>query len=62
MHLEKFAWQEGYGAFTVSPSQAAAVSAYIGNQEEHHRKKTFQEEYIAFLKKCGVEYDERFLW
>ena len=51
MHLEKFAWQEGYGAFTVSPSQAAAVSAYIGNQEEHHRKKTFQEEYIAFLKK-----------
>jgi REP element-mobilizing transposase RayT len=57
-----FSWQEGYGAFTVSASQIEAVKNYIANQEEHHRKKTFQEEYIEFLKQSGVEYDKRYLW
>jgi len=57
-----FGWQEGYGAFTVSASQLLAVREYISKQEEHHRKRTFQEEYVELLKKCGVEYDERFLW
>jgi len=57
-----FAWQEGYGAFTVSVSQLDKTIAYINNQETHHRKKTFQEEYLEFLKKHGVEYDKRYLW
>jgi REP element-mobilizing transposase RayT len=57
-----FSWQEGYGAFTVSASQIAAVKHYINNQEEHHRKKTFQEEYVEFLKASGIEYDEEYLW
>lgn len=60
--LRVFAWQEGYGAFTVSPSQVAAVSRYIRNQEEHHRKKTFEEEYVELLRLSGVEFDERYLW
>ena len=57
-----FAWQDGYGAFTVSSSLIEKVRSYIAHQEEHHRKKTFQEEYLEFLKQCGVEYDERYLW
>lgn len=57
-----FALQEGYGAFTVSPSQRETVGEYIAKQEGHHRKKTFQEEYLELLKRCGVEYDERYLW
>jgi putative transposase len=57
-----FSWQEGYGAFTVSASQIKAVKNYIANQEERHRKKTFQEEYLEFLKQSGLEYDERHLW
>ena len=59
--LKEFAWQEGYGAFTVSPSQIEAVKHYITLQAEHHRKRTFQEEYIEFLRQSGVAYDERFL-
>ena len=59
---KRFAWQEGYGAFTVSESNREAVKHYIANQEEHHRTKSFQEEYLAFLKKHGVQYDERYLW
>ena len=62
MGLHEFAWQEGYGAFTVSVSQLDAVKSYIDQQEEHHRVKTYQEEYVEFLHKCGVEYDERYLW
>jgi REP element-mobilizing transposase RayT len=62
MQYEKFYWQDGYGIFSVSPSQLDKVVAYIDNQEEHHRKKTFQEELLAFLKKHNVEYDERYLW
>jgi putative transposase len=57
-----FAWQRGYAAFSVSTSLIQENVAYIGNQKEHHRKKTFQEEYVSFLKKNRVDYDERYLW
>jgi len=57
-----FSWQEGYGAFSVSVSHVPEAVAYIANQAEHHRKKTFREEYVAFLKKHDVDYDERHLW
>ena len=57
-----FAWQEKYGAFTVSASRVDSVVQYIQGQEAHHRKKTFQEEFLALLKKHRVEYDERYLW
>ena len=59
--LTGFAWQDGYGAFTVSQSQLDAVREYIRNQEEHHRTKNFAEEYRAFLERHQVEFDERFL-
>jgi REP element-mobilizing transposase RayT len=59
---EGFAWQDGYGAFTVSASNVEEVAQYIRNQKEHHRHRTFQEEYIAFLKKHGVSYDERYVF
>jgi len=57
-----FEWQEGYGAFTVGISQVPDTRPYIINQREHHRTKTFQEEYIAFLEKHGIEYDPRYVW
>ena len=57
-----FAWQEGYGAFSVSRFQIEDVKRYIRIQEEHHRKKTFQEEYLDLLRESGIEFDERFLW
>jgi len=57
-----FEWQDGYGAFTVSVSLLETVRNYIALQEEHHRKKTFQEEYVELLQRSGVEYDERYLW
>jgi putative transposase len=57
-----FYWQRGYGAFSVSPSQLDALLRYVGDQEEHHRNRTFQEEYREFLRKHGVEYDERYVW
>jgi putative transposase len=60
--FKHFNWQEGYGAFSVSVSRVDETIAYINNQEEHHRIKSFQEEYIAFLIKHGIEYDERYLW
>jgi REP element-mobilizing transposase RayT len=58
----KFSWQEGYGAFSYSHSQIKNVYEYIANQEEHHRKKTFKEEYLDFLHKFEIEYDEKFLF
>jgi len=58
----KFAWQTGYGAFSVSESQVSRVKQYIAGQEEHHRTMTFQEEFLAFLKKNRIEYDERYIW
>lgn len=57
-----FAWQAGYGAFAVSESNVPAVNEYIARQPEHHRRKTFQEEYRAFLKRHGMAYDERYVW
>ena len=58
----KFNWQEGFGAFSYSRSQIDTVIKYILNQEEHHKKKTFKEEYIDFLKKFEIEYDEKYLF
>jgi len=60
--MRGFAWQDGYGAFTVSKSKIIDVKTYIEGQSEHHQKLTFQEEYIALLKRHGIEYDERYLW
>ena len=60
--LRAFAWQSGYGAFSVSQSNADAVHAYIATQEEHHRHVSFQEEYAQFLKRHGITYDERYVW
>ena len=57
-----FGWQSGYGAFSVSQSHVTNVIKYIRGQEAHHRKKTFQEEFVIFLKKHGIEYDERYIW
>jgi REP element-mobilizing transposase RayT len=60
--LKNFYWQDGYGTFSVNPAEVDVVSAYIENQHEHHRKVTFKEEYLAFLEKYGIEYDERYVW
>jgi putative transposase len=60
--LHDFAWQEGYAAFTVSQSQVETVRRYIAGQERHHRKQTYQDEFIALLKKHEIEFDERYLW
>lgn len=57
-----FAWQKGYGAFSVSPSNIDAVRKYVLNQETHHRRYSFQEEYLKLLKSTGVYFDERHLW
>jgi len=57
-----FAWQSGYGAFAVSESNVESVRQYIANQREHHQKKTFQDEYRAFLKRHNVAFDERYVW
>ena len=57
-----FAWQEGYGAFSVGPIQVSEVIKYIAGQKEHHRKISFQEEFISLLQKYGIEYDERYIW
>ena len=59
---KKFEWQEGYGAFSVSASQVPKTIAYINNQKEHHRKKTFQEEFLELLTKHGIEYDQRYVF
>jgi REP element-mobilizing transposase RayT len=59
---ENFYWQDGYGAFSVNPSEVDVVISYIANQHQHHSTKTFQDEYRAFLKKYNVEYDEKYLW
>jgi len=59
---ENFYWQDGYGIFSVNPSEIETVIKYIENQYEHHTKRTFQEELLGFLKKYNVEYDERYLW
>jgi REP element-mobilizing transposase RayT len=60
--LATFAWQSGYGAFAVSESHVSTVRDYISRQREHHQRKTFQEEYRAFLEKHQITYDERYVW
>ncbi|MBL7077983.1 MAG: IS200/IS605 family transposase [Kiritimatiellae bacterium] len=61
MGSKDFGWQEGYGAFTVSPNARDKVRSYIANQEEHHRTQTFREELVALLERAGVDYDARWL-
>tara|TARA_R110002096_G_scaffold11515_2_gene42330 strand:- start:122 stop:511 length:390 start_codon:yes stop_codon:yes gene_type:complete len=58
----KFAWQVGYGWFSVSPPDLDVAMGYLRNQKEHHKVTTFQEEYLKFLKKYQVDFDERYLW
>jgi REP element-mobilizing transposase RayT len=60
--LRNFYWQDGYGTFSVNPSETDIVIQYIENQHEHHKKKTFQDEYRTFLKKYNVEYNEKYVW
>lgn len=60
--LKTFYWQNGYGAFSINPTEVDTVIDYIENQHIHHANKTFQDEYRAFLKKYEVEYDERYVW
>ena len=59
--IPQFAWQSGYGAFTVSPTVRKDVRQYIANQEEHHRHSSFKDELVRFLKKADVEYDQQYL-
>ncbi|MCL2289822.1 MAG: IS200/IS605 family transposase [Bacteroidetes bacterium] len=61
-HYKNFAWQGGYSGYSVSQSKVGIVSNYIEHQKEHHRKITFQEEYLQFLKKYRIDYDEKYLW
>jgi putative transposase len=60
--LTAFSWQRGYGCFSVGPTDLDALCAYIDNQEEHHKTRTFQDEFRMFLKKYGVAYDEAYVW
>jgi REP element-mobilizing transposase RayT len=59
--MHDFAWQEGYGAFTIGVSQIEQTKRYIENQEEHHRKKSFRKEFVEFLEYQGIEFEERYL-
>ena len=59
---ENFYWQDGYGAFSVNPSEVDTVIAYIANQHNYHNKKTFKDEYRLFLKKNKFDYDEKYVW
>ena len=61
-HGHKFVWQEGYGAFSVSQAQRQTVIDYISNQQEHHRKWSFEQEFMTLLRKSGMEYDPRFVF
>ena len=62
VRYQKFYWQNGYGGFSVAPSRVDEVKAYISNQEEHHKEKSFKEEYLTLLKAYDIEYDERYVW
>ena len=59
---QQFAWQAGYGVFSVSESNVGAITNYISEQEKHHAKRSFQEEFVAFLKRNNVAHDERYIW
>jgi REP element-mobilizing transposase RayT len=58
----RFSWQQGYGAFSVSPSHIPIVKKYIQNQKQHHRKQNFEDEFTTLLRNCGVAYDERYVF
>jgi REP element-mobilizing transposase RayT len=58
----EFSWQNGYGVFSIGQSQLPVVKSYIVQQKEHHRKKTFQEEYREFLKKYRIQFNEQYVW
>jgi REP element-mobilizing transposase RayT len=60
--LAAFQWQAGYGAFSIGASNVAALTAYIANQKEHHRRRSFQDEFRTLLNRYGVAYDERYVW
>ena len=60
--MQGFGWQDGYGAFTVSKSVLPEVVSYVQDQREHHRQKSFQEEFVAFLVRHEIGYDEKYLW
>jgi putative transposase len=62
IEIRPFDWQEGYGAYTVSRSCRGSIEQYIREQKQHHKKKTFQEEYRDLLRENGIEFDERYLW
>jgi len=57
-----FGWQDGYGAFSIGESNVPALKRYIAGQKERHKRQTFEEEFVALLKKYRIEYDERYLW
>ncbi len=57
-----FSWQQGYGAFSVSPSQLPIVKKYIEDQERHHKKRGFEEEFVSLLRSCGIDYDPRYVF
>lgn len=61
-NYRNFYWQRGYGGFSVNPTEIKVVEEYIKNQEKHHKKMSFQEEYRAFLKKYKVDYNEKYVW
>jgi putative transposase len=60
--VKTFSWQEGYSAFSVSPTYKRAVTAYIENQERHHATRSFEDELLAILKKSGIDYDDRYIF
>jgi REP element-mobilizing transposase RayT len=60
--FRNFAWQVGYGVFSVSPTNLSALTAYIDSQEVHHAKQTFEDEFRKFLRRYGIEWDEKYLW
>ena len=59
---KEYSWQTGSGAFSVSTSNIVAVTKYVAEHEEHHKTRSFQDEFIAFLRKNGIVYDERYIW
>jgi putative transposase len=61
-NVERVQWQEGYGAFSVSQSQRDTVAAYIANQTQHHRTRSFEEEFVAILEKSGINYDPQYVF
>ena len=59
---QKFYWQSGYGGFSIHPAQIDLVKDYISSQDKHHQKRSFKDEYLAFLKEYNISYDERYVW